>query len=76
MTDNKSIPDERRDTLQNILTEEEVLKLTGLNKNQLAECRNSRRLPFLKISRNCRLYLESDLVTWFKGSRMILNTGE
>ena len=53
----------QEDTLQNILTEEEVLKLTGLTKNQLADCRNERRLPFLKINKNCRLYMRCGATT-------------
>lgn len=70
MTDSKSIPEGSRDSLQNILTEEEVLKLTGLTKPQLSGCRTSKGLPFLRINQNCRLYLESDLVDWFKSQRM------
>ncbi len=73
MEESKSMSEERHDTLQNILTEEEVLKLTGLKKNQLADSRNKKQLPFLKINQNCRLYLESDLVIWLKGCRKVLN---
>ncbi len=72
MEENRSIPDECRDTLQNILTEEEVLKLLGIKKAQLADCRNKKRLPFLKVNERCRLYLERDLVAWLKGFRRIL----
>ena len=67
---------EERDTLQNILTEEEILKLLGLRKSQLAEYRTNRQLPFIKVSQRCRLYLESDLVTWLKRFRMVLNPDE
>ena len=73
MTDSKPTAGESRETLQNVLTEEEVLKLLGLKKSQLAEYRIKRRLPFLKVSSRSRLYLESDLVTWLKGFRMIIN---
>ena len=75
MEENKSILEER-DTLQNILTEDEVLKLTGFKKSQLARARNKRRLPFLKISPYCKLYLERDLVHWLKSHRMVLNAEE
>jgi hypothetical protein len=35
--------------------------------------RNREGFPFLKINRNNRLYLESDVVAWFKGRRTVLN---
>lgn len=65
---------ENQDTLQNILTEDEILKLTGLTKNQLADCRNDRGLPFLKINKNCRLYRERSVVEWLKGLETVLNS--
>ena len=64
------------ETLESILTEGEILKLTGLTKSQLGEMRNKESFPFLKINRNNRLYLESDVVQWFKGRRTVLNTAE
>ena len=64
------------ETLENILTEGEILKLTGLTKSQLGEMRNREGFPFLKINRNNRLYLESDVVAWFKGRRTVLNIAE
>jgi hypothetical protein len=76
MEENKLTLGERQESLQNIVTEEEVLKLTGLKKSQLAECRNKKRLPFLKVNQRCRLYLERDLVDWLKKFRMILNADE
>ena len=74
MEECKSMCENRQDTLQNVLTEEEILKLTGLTKAQLADCRNDRGLPFLKINKNCRLYLERDVVAWMKGLRTVLNS--
>ncbi len=74
--ENKSTSGDHQDTLQNILTEEEVLKLTGLTKSQLADCRTRKQLPFLRINQKSRLYLERDLVAWLKDQRMVLNTGE
>lgn len=71
--ENSSTPNHENDTLENVLTEEEILKLTGLKKSQLAELRNRDGFPFLKINRNNRLYLESDVVQWFKGRRTVLN---
>jgi len=76
--ENKSIQDRPAtdDTLENILTEEEILKLTGLTKSQLGELRNNQGLPFLKINRNNRLYLERDVVDWFIAQRTVLNRSE
>ena len=74
MAESKSTADEHQDTLQNILTEDEILKLTGLKKSQLADCRTRKRLPFLKINQNCRLYLERDVVIWLKSQRHVLNS--
>ncbi len=71
--ENSSTPNHVQDTFENVLTEEEILKLTGLKKSQLAELRNREGFPFLKINRNNRLYLESDVVAWFKGRRTVLN---
>jgi len=71
--ENSSTQNHVKDTLENVLTEEEILKLTGLKKSQLAELRNREGFPFLKINRNNRLYLESDVVQWFKGRRTVLN---
>ena len=62
-----------RDTLENILTEGEILKLTGLTKSQLGVLRSKDGLPFLKVNQNNRLYLENDVVEWFKGRRTVLN---
>lgn len=71
--ENKSTQNHVQESLENILTEGEILKLTGLTKSQLGEMRNNEKFPFLKINRNNRLYLESDVVEWFKGRRTVLN---
>ncbi len=71
--ENNSTQNHVQETLENVLTEEEILKLTGLKKSQLAELRNREGFPFLKINSNNRLYLESDVVQWFKGRRTVLN---
>ena len=71
--ENKSTQNHVQESLENILTEGEILKLTGLSKSQLREMRNNEKFPFLKINRNNRLYLESDVVEWFKGRRTVLN---
>ena len=74
--ESKPTKDENRETLQNVLTEKEVENLLGLTKNQLSTLRNEERLPFLKVNRNCRLYLESDLVDWLKARKLVMNRNE
>lgn len=71
--ENKITQSEGKDTLQNVLTEKEVTELLGLTKKQLSALRTNGQLPFLKVNRNCRLYLESDLVTWLKSKKVVLN---
>ena len=48
-------------------------RITRPVKNQLSVLRTNAQLPFLKVNRNSRLYLESDLVDWLKGRKTILN---
>ena len=59
--------------LKNILTETELLELLGLKKSQLANLRLGKKLPFLKISKTSRLYLESDVFDWLKKQSTVLN---
>ena len=59
--------------LKNILTETELLELLGLKKSQLANLRLEKKLPFLKISKTSRLYLESDVFDWLKKQSTVLN---
>ena len=61
------------ETLQNVLTEEELRKLLGLTKSQLSDLRNKEQLPFLKINRTSRLYLESDLMNWLRGRKVVID---
>jgi len=74
--ENNSIHEDPRETLQNVLTEEELKKLLGLTKGQLAELRINGQMPFLKINRTSRLYLESDLMVWLRGRKAVLNQNE
>jgi len=60
--------------LKNILTEIELMELLGLKKSQMAALRLEKRLPFLRISKTSRLYLESDIVfDWLKKQSTVLN---
>ena len=59
--------------LRNVLTESELQELLNLKKSQLAVLRLEKQLPFLKISKTSRLYLESDVFNWLKKQSTVLN---
>lgn len=52
-------------SLQGVFTEKEVSDLLGLSKDQLAALRYD-GLPFVKLNDRRRLYIEDDLMEWFK----------
>jgi len=62
--------------VENLITESDLCELFGCKKSQLARLRNEVRLPFLKITRTSRLYLESDVMKWLLERRMVLNVSE
>ena len=62
--------------VENLITESDLCELFGCKKNQLARLRNEARLPFLKITRTNRLYLESDVMEWLLANRKVLNASE
>jgi len=62
--------------VQDLMTESDLCELFGCKKSQLARLRNEARLPFLKITRTSRLYLESDVVKWLVANRKVLNASE
>jgi predicted DNA-binding transcriptional regulator AlpA len=50
-----------------LLTAKEVAGLTGLSMETLAQWRSQERgIPFVKISRNCVRYQQSDLDMWIQ----------
>jgi excisionase family DNA binding protein len=50
-----------------LLTAQEVAELTGLSIETLAQWRSQERgIPFVKISRNCVRYRQSDLDVWIE----------
>ena len=63
-------------TLQNVLTETVLCELLGMNKGKLADLRNQKGLPFIRLSRTKRLYFERDIIDFFESQRTILNRSE
>jgi len=50
-----------------LLTPSEVAQITGLSIETLAQWRSQRRgIPFVKVSRNCVRYRQSDLDRWLE----------
>jgi len=55
--------------LKGMITEEELLKLMALKPSELAYLRHEKGLPYVKLSIRRRVYLEDDLMEWFKTRR-------
>jgi predicted DNA-binding transcriptional regulator AlpA len=56
---------ERKLGNQELLKPEDVARVTGLSPETLAQWRSQKRgIPFIKISRNCVRYRQSDLDSW------------
>jgi len=51
---------------QEIVSEEELLKLLNISKKTLAYLRNKRGLPYIELTRYERVYYEGDVVEWLK----------
>lgn len=63
-------------TVEDVLTEQEVLDLLGVKKSQLSGLRGNRRFPFVRISMTARLYLVPDVLRWLEDNRMVLNAAD
>ena len=62
-------------SVDDILTEKELLELLGIKKNALDDLRYRHRLPFCKISNTNRIYLVKDVLDFIESKRLILNKG-
>jgi excisionase family DNA binding protein len=59
-----------------LLTAREVAELTGLSVETLAQWRSQKRgIPFVKISRNCVRYRQSDLDSWLVERTVLTDQG-
>ncbi len=62
--------------IESFLTEEFLMELFSMNKEQIGVLRNQRRLPYVKLSQRKRLYYEDDLSQWLLDNRVnISNEG-
>ena len=55
--------------IENLIREEDLLELFGIKKQALYLLRKKEGLPFLEISKERRLYLESDVMAWLISRR-------
>jgi excisionase family DNA binding protein len=59
-----------------LLKTEEVAELTGLSVETLAQWRSQKRgIPYVKISRNCVRYRQSDLDSWLVERTVLTDQG-
>ena len=59
---------------KNVITEEMLSELLGLNKDQLNRLRQYQGLPFIRINHARRVYLEQDVMEWLMGRRVSLRS--
>jgi uncharacterized protein (DUF3820 family) len=60
-----------------MVTEEELMKLMQLKKSELHYLRAEKGMPFVRLNNRKRVYLEEDLMAWFKKNRVVQDeTGE
>ena len=71
-----SIDDQKTKSMNDILTEKELLDLLGIKKAKLDDLRRRHRLPFCKLSNASRIYLVSDVLGFIENRRMILNQAD
>ena len=60
-------------SVDDILTEKELIELLGIKKSALDELRYKHKMPFCKISNTNRIYLVRDVLDFIVNKRIILN---
>ena len=68
--------DQELKSMQDILTEREVIDLFGIKKVMLDRLRREQKLPFCKISNTTRIYLVRDILNFVESKRIIMNLTE
>ena len=62
-------------SIDDILTEQELLDLLGIKRAALDELRYNHQLPFCKINNTNRIYLVNDVLNFISSRRIVLNEG-
>ena len=57
--------------LRGMITEAELEKLMNLKPSELSYLRHAKGLPYVKLSVRRRVYLEDDLMEWFRLHRSV-----
>ena len=60
-------------SVDDILTEKELIELLGIKKSALDDLRYRHLLPFCKISSTNRIYLVKDILEFIASKRIVLN---
>ncbi len=60
-------------SVDDILTEMELLDLLGIKKSALNDLRYRHHLPFCKVSNTARIYLVKDVLDFIASKRTVLN---
>ena len=60
-------------TIKNVITEDELIDLFGISKANLDDLRYNYKLPFYKINKLSRVYLEQDVIDWLVPRKQVLN---
>jgi hypothetical protein len=68
--------DQSLKSVDDILTEKELIELLGIKKSALDALRYQHKLPFCKISNTNRIYLVSDVLGFIASKRMVLNAAD
>jgi len=55
--------------LKGMITENELIKLMEVKPSELRYLRVEKGMPFVQLSKTMRVYLEEDLMEWFKKNR-------
>jgi len=67
--------DQQAKSINDILTEKEVLGLFGIDRTALDRLRQKEKLPFCKVTHRNRIYLVQDVLDFLETKRMVLNRG-
>lgn len=62
--------------LQGMLTEAELSKTMNLKPSELRYLRAEKGMPYVQLSKTKRVYLEEDLMAWFRKNRVVQGNGE
>ncbi len=57
---------QRKITIKEIMTEDEIQKWMDITGDQLKELRNKKKFPFVSVTTTKRMYWVADVINWHK----------